>query len=385
MTANYEITAGTCTVTIYKKYIKLTSESASRHYNGQALVCHELKKYTIKGGFTIDVIFTGSQTEVGKSQNTFEVIVYDAEGNDVTALCNVVKTYGTLEVWDQIKLTLTSGDALKIFDGTPLVCHELLDYKLPEGYSLEVVFTGERVEPGESENTFEVYIFAEDGEDVTDRFAITRQFGTLTVLETAADYELVLRSESASKTYDGEKLTCPELEPYQLPEGFFLEVTFTGSQTEVGESENTFVARAYNEAGRELTIVYEYGTLEVTLEVTVTAYEKTFTYDGTEKNCEKDDFWTQGLPEGFSVSVTFGQGLVVTGSKDVEMLDVRVYDQNGRDITEICDLTVNTAKLTVLPRTLIVYVNGQSAENIAPVQGTLVDGHTMFAEYGEDG
>ncbi len=385
VTSNYEITTSTCTVTIYKKYIKLTSESASRHYNGQALVCHELKKYTIKGGFTIEVVFTGSQTEVGKSQNTFDVIVYDAEGNDVTGLCNVVKTYGTLEVWDQIKLTLTSGDALKIYDGTPLVCHELSDYKLPEGYSLEVVFTGERVEPGESENTFEVYIFAEDGEDVTDRFAITKQYGTLSVLENAADYELVLRSESASKTYDGEKLTCPKLEPYELPEGFFLEVTFKGSQTEVGESENTFVARAYNEAGQELTIVYEYGTLEVSLDVIVTAYEKTFTYDGTEKNCEKDDFWTQGLPEKFSVSVTFGEGLVVTGSKDVEMLDVRVYDQNGRDITEICDLTVNTAKLTVLPRTLTVYVNGQSADNIAPVQGTLVDGHTMFAEYGEGG
>jgi len=385
VTANYEVTASKCTVTIYKKYIKLTSESASRHYNGQALVCHELKKYTIKGGFTVDVVFTGSQTEVGKSQNTFDVIVYDAQGNDVTAFCNVVKSFGTLEVWDQIKLTLTSGDALKIYDGTPLVCHELSDYKLPEGYSLEVVFTGERVEPGESENTFEVYIFSEDGEDVTDRFAITKQYGTLRVLENAADYELVLRSESASKTYDGEKLTCPELAPYELPEGFFLEVTFTGSQTEVGESENTFVARAYNEAGQELTIVYEYGTLEVSLDITVTAYEKTFTYDGTEKNCEKDDFWTQGLPEGFSVSVTFGAGLTVTGSKDVEMLDVRVFDQNGRDITAMCNLTVNTAKLTVLPRTLIVYVNGQSAENIAPVQGTLVDGHTMFAEYGEGG
>lgn len=85
------------------------------------------------------------------------------------------------------------------------------------------------------------------------------------------------------------------------------------------------------------------------------------------------------------MSVTFGAGLTVTGSKDVEMLDVRVFDQNGRDITAMCNLTVNTAKLTVLPRTLIVYVNGQSAENIAPVQGTLVGGHTMFAEYGEGG
>ena len=145
------------------------------------------------------------------------------------------------------------------------------------------------------------------------------------------------------------------------------------------------MARAYNEAGQELTVVYEFGTLEVSLDVTVTAYEKTFTYDGTEKNCDPDDFWTQGLPEGFSVSVTFGEGLVVTGSKDVEIVDVRVYDQNGNDVTEMCNLKVKTAKLTVLPRTLTVYVYGQSADSIAPVQGTLVEGHTMFAEYGEEG
>ena len=385
VSANYEITVSSCVVTIYRKYIKLTSESASRHYTGKELVCHELKKYTIKGGFTIDVVFTGSQTEVGKSQNTFEVTVYDAEGNDVTAHCNINKTYGTLEVWGQIKLELTSADALKIYDGSPLTCPELLGYKLPEGYSLEAVFTGERTDPGQSENTFEVLIFDQDGEDVTESFIITYNYGTLTVLEKASDFELVLRSESAEKTYDGQELTCPKLAPYELPEGFFLEVTFTGSQTEIGKSENTFVARAYNEAGEELTVVYEFGTLEVSLDVTVTAYEKTFTYDGTEKNCEKDDFWTKGLPEGFTVDVTFGAGLTVTGSKDVEIMDVRVYDQNGNDVTEMCNLTVKTAKLTVLPRTLTVYVYGQSADSIAPVQGTLVEGHTMFAEYGEEG
>ena len=39
----------------------------------------------------------------------------------------------------------------------------------------------------------------------------------------------------------------------------------------------------------------------------------------------------------------------------------------------------------MLPRTLTVYVYGQSADSIAPVQGELVKGHTMFAEYGEGG
>ena len=383
VTANYAVTADTCSVTVHKLHVPLRSQSASRHYNGQELICHELQKYKLPKGYWLDVIFTGTQTEVGKSQNTFEVTVYDADGNDITAYCNVSKSFGTLEVWDQIELTLTSGSAKGIYNGQALVCHELSKYKLPQGYTLEVIFTGEQIEPGESANTFDVVIYDENGEIVTDSFAITKEYGTLTVLEKSLDWVITLTSKSASKTYDGTPLTKQELQAYELPEGFMLDVTFTGSQTAIGASANTFTARAYNELGQELTVEYVYGTLEVVLNVTVNAYEMTYTYDGTEKNCE--DVWVQGLPDGYRVDVTFGKGLTVTGSKDVEFASVRVYDDQGNDVTDMCNLTLNTAKLTVQPRTLTVYVYGQSADSIVPVQGTLVTGHTMFAEYGEDG
>ena len=382
VTENYIVTADRCTVTVNRLYVSLVSESASRHYNGQELTCHELRKYKLPRGYSLDVTFTGAQTEVGKSQNTFTVVVYDQNGNDITAYCNVNPTFGTLEVWDQISLTLTSGSAKGIYNGEPLVCHELSKYKLPEGYTLEVIFTGEQTEPGESANTFDVVIYDENGEVVTESFAVTKEYGTLTV-QRAEDFVLVLQSESASKNYDGTPLTHPVLAPYELPEGFVLDVTFTGAQTEIGTSANTFTARAYNELGQELTVVCEYGTLEVVFNVTVNAYEMTYTYDGTEKNCE--DVWVQGLPEGYWVDVTFGKGLTVTGTKNVEFASVVVYDAQGNDVTDMCNLTLNTAKLTVLPRTLTVYVYGQSADSVAPVQGTLVEGHTMFAEYGDAG
>ena len=382
VTDNYVIVADSCAVEIMTLYIKLTSASASRHYNGQELICHELLPYTLPAGYTLDAIFTGTQTEVGMSDNVFDVIVYDADGNDITKYCNIAWDFGTLEVWDQIPLTLQSGSATGIYDGLPLVCHQLGKYELPEGYRLEVVFTGEQIEPGESENTFEVTIYDSVGEDVTESFAITKQCGTLTI-KRAEDWVIVLRSESATKNYDGKALTCPMLEPYELPRGFYLDVTFTGEQTELGQSANTFTARVYNDAGQELTVAYEYGTLEVVLEITVNAYEMTYTYDGTEKNCE--DVWVQGLPEGYRVEVEFGEGLRETGSKDVEFESVRVFDEHGNDVTEMCTLTKKSAKLTVLPRTLTVYVYGQSAGSITPVQGELVDGHVMFAEYGEGG
>jgi hypothetical protein len=217
---------------------------------------------------------------------------------------------------------------------------------------------------------------------VTDSFDIRYEYGKRHVVR-AKDWVVTLTSKDADKNYDGTPLTMHELAPYDLPRGFYLDVTFTGEQTEIGVGNNTFTARVYNDAGQELRVEYVYGTLEVRLDVTVNAYEMTYTYDGTEKNCE--DVWVQGLPEGYRVEVEFGAGLTVTGTKDVEFASVRVYDAAGNDVTAQCNLKLNTAKLTVQPRTLTVYVYGQSADSIVPVQGTLVKGHTMFAEYGEGG
>lgn len=383
VTGNYEVRAGSCQAAIYTRTVKLTSLDASRHYNGLPLVCHELDKYTLPTGYRIEVTFTGEQTEVGKSDNTFDVVVYDEHGNDITEFCTLMLEFGTLEVWDQIPLEVWSGSKLGIYDGTPFFHHDYKSDKLPDGYTIEVVFTAELTEPGEMDNTYEVIVYDPEGQDVTTSFAITKHYGTLTLLEKASDYILTLRSESASGAYDGAPLTHPVLEPYTLPDGFVLDVEFTGSQTDIGQSANSFVARAYNEAGEELTVVYEFGTLEVYLDLVVTPYEMTYIYDGTEKNCH--EFWTQGLPDGCRVEVEFGQGLTVTGSIDVQITSVRVYDVNDRDITALCRIKTKTAKLTVLPRALTVYVYGQSADSIVPVQGTLVEGHTMFAEYGEMG
>ena len=386
VTANYNVIPSTCTVNINPIYVKLTSVSASRHYNGQALIAQELLEYTLPSGYYLVPVFTGMQTEIGKSKNTFDVTIYNRDNVDVTEYCSVTRNYGTLEVWGQIELTLSSGSATRIYNGHELTCHALSDYTLPEGYWLEPIFTGAITMPGEVLNLFDVVIYGPDGENATSAFIITKQYGTLTVLESAADWVITLTSKSASKNYDGKTLTCHELEPYELPDGFKLEYSFTGSQTEIGTSANTFTARAYNDAGQELTIVYEYGTLEVSLNITVNGYEKTYTYDGTEKTVSNDEFWTQGVPENYHVVVEYEDvSLTTTGSVTVAFKSITVYDQDWNDVTHLCNLQRNEAKLTVQPRTLIVYVYGQSAESITPSQGSLVDGHDMFAEYGDNG
>lgn len=386
VTQNYDITPRTCTVTIKKKILRLTSESASRHYNGQPLTCETLLPYNLPD-YYLDITFTGSQTIIGTSDNTFEVQVYDQYDANVTDYFDVRYTYGELEVWGNIPLSLESESAVKIYDGQPLICQKIKPYSLPEGYKMDVIYHSELATPGEIFNEFEVVIYdQETGEIVTGVFDIDYQFGTLKVLATAEEWEVTLYSKSASKQYDGTALTYYELEPYELPEGFELvDVVFTGSQTEIGSSKNTFTARARNAAGAELTVHCVPGDLTVSVDITVTPYEKTFTYDGTEKNCGPEDFWTQGKPDGFQVVVVFGQGRIVTGTQNVKIQKVYVYNERGQDVTDACNIKIGKATLTVNPKILTVDVYGQGENSSVYVQGSLVEGHTMLTDFGDNG
>jgi hypothetical protein len=109
-----------------------------------------------------------------------------------------------------------------------------------------------------------------DGNDVTKQFAppvITE--GTLTITK----MPITLTSGSATKPFDGKALTNHEV-TMDKAWGTGDEVTynFTGTQTEVGKSDNLFTAVAANDGTKlekNYTLTYKYGTLEVTEAVPV--------------------------------------------------------------------------------------------------------------------
>ncbi|MBP3278364.1 MAG: hypothetical protein J6M44_05355, partial [Butyrivibrio sp.] len=84
------------TLTIEPKAITVTSGSASKTYDGTAVVNNEVTTDTTWGiGDSVDYSFTGTQTEVGSSQNTFTVVALGE-----TKLSNYIVNYvyGTLTV-----------------------------------------------------------------------------------------------------------------------------------------------------------------------------------------------------------------------------------------------------------------------------------------------
>jgi hypothetical protein len=118
-------------------------------------------------------------------------------------------------------------------------------------------------------NKFEVKILNENGEDVTERYKITRRYGELTV----NPLQITMKAGDATKVYDGEALTCGEIELTEgaLVKGHTLQSTeLVGSQKLVGRSENviTYVA-IHDQNGRNVTENYAITLLPGTLKVTM--------------------------------------------------------------------------------------------------------------------
>ena len=137
-------------------------------------------------------------------------------------------------------LVFTTGSMEKTYDGEALIFEQysLKEGSLKEGHKFDVSFTGFQTEVGESYNDIVVTIKDQSGYDVTSRYKITYDLGTLTVHAR----EITLESFSAQKQYDGVELKCHEykVSAGSLISGHTIETNFTGSLTERGKQENTF-------------------------------------------------------------------------------------------------------------------------------------------------
>ncbi len=269
--ANYSDATATYTLKVTPRTVTITSGSATKMYDGTPLIKHEVTYGGDKfvDGEGADITYTGSQTIVGSSKNTFTFKFKDgtAEGNyDITTV------YGDLEVTDSNKLTVSATGYNGIYDG------QTHNGKVTatEGATLS---------------------YSTDGENWTATEPTIKDVGEIHVTvkasmanysDATADYTLkvtprsvIITSGSASKPYDGTPLTKPEVTV--TGDGFVLgevtDIKATGSVTNVSEGEVTnkitFVhGDAFN--ADNYNIETSEGKLSITpLAVTVTAKDYT--------------------------------------------------------------------------------------------------------------
>lgn len=188
VTGRFDIRYSPGKLQVYLQEITVVTASAGKVYDGTPLTADGCSlKGNLLAGHTLGVFSaTGSVTSAGRSINTFNISVLDAEGRNVTYMYKVNAEYGILEVSPR-EITIAAGSAEKAYDGSALVCGDytvssVYDRALPEGHTLVVALFGSQTEIGQSENSVTAYTVTDaDGNDVTDNYSVRIVSGTLRV------------------------------------------------------------------------------------------------------------------------------------------------------------------------------------------------------------
>ena len=283
---------------ISKRSVKLTSASDKKVYDGNALT---KKEVTVSGeGFAKDegatYNVTGSQTNVGTSDNTFTYTLNEGTKADNYT---ITKTEGKLEVTpvtDEVIVTITGRTHETTYDGKE---HSVFGYDVTVSNALytpkeDMRFNGidaDATAKGTDAGTYPMELTAENFTNISDNFT------NVTFVVTDGYVKInpravTLTSETAGKTYDGTALTKPEVAVGGdgFVDGEVTDIKATGSVTYVSEGEVTNTI-TYTEGEKFNADNYDIQKTEgklsinpVTDKVTVTITEKsgTATYDGKE-------------------------------------------------------------------------------------------------------
>lgn len=270
----YNVTLESDTLEIKKRPLHFTTGSAEKTFDNTALTNSEwtLTSGTLLEGHILEAYTYSKITYAGEKYNNLAFSIRNNIGDNVSQYYNITCTPGTLKV-NPIVLYINTPSAEKVYDGLYLTAieYEFVGGDLPEGYSLQVLMQKSIVNVGSIENTPTVVVLSDKKANVTEGFEIKGDFGTLTITPIYLEFT----SSSAEKVYDGTPLTKHKFDVYsdEVAQGQVLEYTFTGKQTEVGESENTFTVKIVRAPDAPIYSTYDftsnyvitcnYGTLRV--------------------------------------------------------------------------------------------------------------------------
>ena len=261
----------TRTYSITPKTYTVTTESDSKVYDGTALTAGGKVSGIVKGE-TVEFTITGSQTSVGTSDNTYELNwTGSAKESNYT---HGKDSIGTLTVKaksivpdgpdtpDEKKTGITVSDPSDSkYDGKEhrevlTVQDTKTDKKLVADKDYSVTYSDDLVNAGTVTITIE---------------GIGNYTGSFTKTYEITKRSVTLTSATASKTYDGQALTSTSItvsgDGFVKGEGATYNVT--GTQTEVGNSANSFEYKLNeNTLASNYDITKVVGTLTVTRDTT---------------------------------------------------------------------------------------------------------------------
>ena len=342
-------------LTITPATLTVKTPDANKTYDGTALTAAG----TIIGfvnGEEATFTTTGTQTAVGSSDNTYN-ITWDktAKANNYT----VSATVGKLTVTETTAvITVTTTGGTFTYDGQAHGATVKVE-GVPTGYSVETAASNATATDVTTEAvaaTCDTLVIKNaQGEDVTSKLKDNIKYvdGSITITPAT----LTVTTPSESKVYDGEALTAAG-EITGFVNGETATFTTTGTQTEVGSSENTY-SIAWDGTAKEsnYTVNATVGTLTVTEnanEIVVTTTGGEFTYDGQAHGATVS---VSTLPKGYTLkSATSSATATDVTTKDVvaECDNLVIVNAKGEDVTGKLTIKYNNGSIKINPAALTV-------------------------------
>ena len=381
---NYKIEPVPGKLHIEKRDVILTSETASKEYDGTPLTRENVtvERNGFVDGEVTDLRATGSVTYVDQGEVTNTITFTPTDKFDENNY-SIIKQEGRLSITKREgegkTITVTANSGEKVYDGTPLTNNGFTHTGvLVDGDVLTAVVEGSATNVGdEGKNVVKSYVVKRGETDVTKNYTFGNSIdGKLTI----NPRKVTLKSADLSKTYDGTPLVNGKT-ALATEDGFVsgegATYTFTGSQTVVGSSANafTYTLNEGTNAGN-----YEVAKTEGMLTVTqnekaikVTANSHTWEYDGQPHSdggyTVEYDGQTYKVEAGKTVTLPTGDIVKAKITKTVTNVSDSAPNNNTIDELTIVNAAGEDTKgqyktVTLIPGTLTITKRGAGEEKV---------------------
>ena len=361
----YNVTVKNGELKINPRAVTLTSGGGEKVYDGQPLTNSTV---TVSGngfaegeGAAYNV--TGSQTKVGSSENTF---TYTLNENTKASNYTIESKFGELKVTpvtDEVVVTIIGKTDSVTYNGA---AQSVTGYKVSTNNPLyttdDFTFDGNDTATGTDKGTYQMNLSETQFKNISDNFTNVKfdvTDGSLKI----DPMNLTITAGSANKTYDGTPLTSDKFDNTKPADGDTVaSVTLTGSQTNVGSSDNVASNAKLTRGGRDVTanyaITYEKGTLAVTpltdkVTVTITGNNGSMGYDGNEHSVT--GYTTAIDNQLYTVSDFTFTGEAIAKGTDADSyqmgLNKSQFANNSANFANV-EFVVNDGSLQINPRSV---------------------------------
>ena len=249
VTTSYTFTdSGKGALTVTARGVTFTGESKSLPYTGgMQRITGITQSGLVKGHRYEGLTYKAEGQNVGSYDGAFsgDVVIKDAQGNDVTKNYNVTKNPGKLTITNaSFTVTFTGESDTKVYNGSEQSITGITVAGLKTGHRYEgLTYAAKGTDKGEYVGAFTgtVKILDENNVDVTENYAITQTPGKLTITAVETEVVVTITGHKDTVTYDGAEHTVTGYN-VSISNELYKEAdfTFTGTAEVKGTGANTY-------------------------------------------------------------------------------------------------------------------------------------------------